>query len=183
MEPDPSSSVPIPTLPSHLFTLVSSLLGLAGQDSRSTELLVSPGPSGSPYIESPPRRSRSKDQAGHVPPGSLSPFKMLDSNFPAVEGASLAPRNSGPLQVRTNTRAQHVAAASLGSRISSIKCVVESTLQYTMPKIPLQVQDPSPLSSAFWPLDPQESIIPALLNLAVNLQIENQRSVLPVREL
>jgi hypothetical protein len=59
MEPDPSSSVQIPTPPTHVLTLVSNLLGPEGQDARSTKLPVSPGPSGSPYMESPPRRSRS----------------------------------------------------------------------------------------------------------------------------
>jgi hypothetical protein len=54
VEPDPSSSVPIPTLPPHLSTSVSNLLGPASQDTRSTKLPVSSGPSGSPYINPPP---------------------------------------------------------------------------------------------------------------------------------
>jgi hypothetical protein len=100
-----------------------------------------------------------------------------------MEGASLAPRDSGPAQVRTKTRAWHVAAALLGSKSSSIKCVVESTLQYTMPNTPLQVQDPPPLSSSSWPPDPWESVIPVLLNPAVNPQIDVQSPVPPVEEL
>jgi hypothetical protein len=108
---------------------------------------------------------------------------MLDSNFLAMEGASLASHNSGPPQIKTKTRAQHAAAASLGSRSSRIKCVVESTFQCTTLNIPLQVQDPLPLSSLSWPSDPQESIIPSLLNLAVDPQIDDQRPVLPVEEL
>jgi hypothetical protein len=59
-------------------------------------------------------------------------------------------------------------------------CVVESTLQYTMPNILLQVQDPPPPSPAPPPVDPQESIIPALLNLAVDPQIDDQHPVPPV---
>jgi hypothetical protein len=51
---DLSSLVPIPTLPPHLLSLVSHLSRPAGQDSRSAKLPVSPSPSGSPYIESPP---------------------------------------------------------------------------------------------------------------------------------
>ncbi len=72
--------------------------------------------------------------------GTPPPFTMLDSDLPAMEGASLALPNSGLPQVRTKTLAQHAAAAAAGSRISSIKCVVESTLQYTTPNILLQVQ-------------------------------------------
>jgi hypothetical protein len=52
-----------------------------------------------------------------------------------------------------------------------------------MPNISLQVQDPQPLSPASWPPDPEESIIPALLNLAANPQINDQCPVLPVEEL
>jgi hypothetical protein len=61
VDPDPSSSVPIPTLPPHLLTLVSNLLKPAGQNARSSKLPVSPGSSGSPYIKSPPRRLRSSN--------------------------------------------------------------------------------------------------------------------------
>jgi hypothetical protein len=180
VEPDPSSSVPIPTLSSHLLILVFNLLGPAGQDARSTKLPVSPGLPGSLYIESPPCKSRSGDHTGHLAPGTLPPFTMLDSNFPAMEGESLAPRDSELPQVRTKTWAQHVAAASLASRISSIKYVVDSTLQYTTPNILLQVQDPLPPPPASWPAYPQESTIPALPNPAVNPQIDNQSSAPPV---
>jgi hypothetical protein len=107
VDPHHSSLVPIPTLPPFLLTLVPNLLKLAGQDARSTKLLVSPGPSGSPYIEPPPCRSRSSDQVGHLAPGSPPLFTVLDSDFPAMEGAFLVPRNPGLLQVRTKTRAQH----------------------------------------------------------------------------
>jgi hypothetical protein len=133
VEPDPSSLVPIPTLPPHLQTLVSNSLGPASQDARSTKLPVSLGPLCSPYIKSPPCRSRSGDQMGHVVPGTPPPFTMQDSNFPVMGGASLESRNSGPPLVRTKTQAQHAAAASPGSRSSSsLKCgVVVSTLQYT----------------------------------------------------
>ncbi len=44
VEPDPSSLILIPTLPPHLQMLVPHYLGPAGQDARSTKLLVSPGP-------------------------------------------------------------------------------------------------------------------------------------------
>ncbi len=123
---------------------------------------------------------RSRDQTGQLAPGTLPPFAMLDSNFPAMEGAR--PRESGQLQVRTKTRAQHVAAAALGSRSSSsLKCVVESTLQHTTPNNPPQVQDALPLSSLSLPPDPQESVTPVLLNLAVNSQTDNQSPVPPGR--
>ncbi len=106
---------------------------------------MSPGLLCSPSIESPPCRSRSRDQMGHVALGTLPPFTMQDSDFPAMGGASLESRNSGPLQVRTKMQAQHAAAALSGSRSSSsLKCVVESTLQYTMPHNPPQVQDARP---------------------------------------
>jgi hypothetical protein len=105
---------------------------------------------------------------------------MLDTNFLAIEGTSLAPGDSGRPQVRTKTRAQHAAAASLGSRRSNLKCVVESTLQNTMSNFPLQVQDPPPLSPASWPPDLQETIIPVLLNPAANPQIDDQNPVPPV---
>jgi hypothetical protein len=110
VEPDLSSSILIPTLPPNLLTLVSNLLGPAGQDARRTKLPVSRGPSGSPYIEALPCRSRSGHQAGHLAPGTLHPFTMLDSNFLVMEGVSLAPCDSGLLQVRTKTWAEHAAA-------------------------------------------------------------------------
>jgi hypothetical protein len=176
----PSSLVPIPTLPPHLQTLVSNSLGPAGQDTRSTKLPVSPGPLCSPYIKSPPRRLRSGDQTGHVVPGTPPPFTMQDSYFPAMGGASLESRNSGLPQVRMKTRAQHAAAALSGSRISSsLKCVVVSTLQYTMPHNPPQVKDALPLSSSSLPPDPQDSITPVPLHSAVDSQTENQSPVLP----
>ncbi len=80
--------------------------------------------------------------------------------------------------------AQHAAAASVGSRqLSSIKCVVDSTLLYTMPNdISLQVQDPLPPPPASWPVDHQESVIPVLLTLAVGLQIDDQHPVPPVED-
>jgi hypothetical protein len=92
---------------------------------------------------------------GHVAPGTPPPFTMQDSNFLAMRGASLDLRKSRPPLARTKTRAQHAAAALSGSRSSSsFKCVVVSTLQYTMPHNPLQVQDALPLSSSSLPLDP-----------------------------
>jgi hypothetical protein len=146
---------------------------------------VSPGLSSSPYIKSPslpPRRSRSGDQAGHLALGSLPPFTMLDSDFLAMEGASLASHDPGLLQVRTKMWAQHAAAALAGSRqLSSIECVVDSTLLYTMSNdISLQVQDPPPPPPASQPVDHQESIIPALLPPAVSLQNNNQCTVPPM---
>ncbi len=143
---------------------------------------MSPDSSGSPYIKSPPpHRSRSSDQAGHLVPGTLPPFTMLNSDFLAMQGESLAPHYPGLLQVRTKTRAQHAAAALSGSRLSSIKCVVDSTLQYTMPNdIPLQVHDPPPPSPASQPVDHQVSIIPALQPPAVSLQNNDQHPVPPV---
>jgi hypothetical protein len=180
MEPDPSSLVSIPTLPPHLQTLVSNSLSPAGQDARSTKLPESPGPSCSPYIESPPCRLRSGDQMGHVAPGTPPPFTKRDFNFPAMRGTSLESHNSGPSQVRTKTRAQHAAAALLGSRSSSsLKCVVVSTLQYALPHNPPQVQDALPLSSLFLPPDSQDSITPAPLHSAVDSQTENQSPVPP----
>jgi hypothetical protein len=170
--------------PLTLADIESNSLGPAAQDARSTKLPMSPRPLCSPYLKSRPRRSRSGDQTGHLAPGILPPFTMLDSNFPAMGGASLEPRNSGPPQVRTKTRAQHAAAAPSGSRSSSsLKCVVDSTLQYTTPNIPSQVQDTPPFSSLSQPLDPQESITPSLLNPAVNSMIDNQSPVLPVEGL
>jgi hypothetical protein len=65
VDPEPSSSVPIPTLPPHLLRLVSNLLKPASQDARSTKLPVSPDPSGSPYIESSPT-----DQEAVIRPGT-----------------------------------------------------------------------------------------------------------------
>jgi hypothetical protein len=137
VEPDPSSLVPIPTLPPHLQTLVSNSLSPADQDARSTKLPVSPGPSCSPYIKSSSRRSRSRDQTGHEVPGTPPPFTIQNSNFPAMRGASFESCNSGLPCVRTKTLAQHGAAALLGSRgSSSLKCVAVSTLQYTCLTIP-----------------------------------------------
>jgi hypothetical protein len=180
VEPDPSSLVPIPTLPPHLQMLGSNSLGPAGQDARSTKLLVSPGPSCSPYIKSPPCRLRSGDQTGHVVLGTPPPFTMQDSNFPAMGGASLELHNSGPLQVRTKTQSQHAAAALLESRgSSSLKCVAVSTLQYTKLHNPPQVQDALPLSSLSLTLDPQDSITLASLHSSANPQTENQSPVLP----
>jgi hypothetical protein len=147
VEPDPSSLVPISTLPPHLLTLVSNLLRPAGQDARNTKLPVSPSLS-SPHNNSPPCRSRSRDQTGQLAPGTPPPFTMLESNFLAMTGARLSPRNSGPPQVRMKTWAQHAAVATLGSRSSSsLKCVAVSTLPYNMPNNPPQVQDALPLSS------------------------------------
>ncbi len=177
MEPDPSSSVPIPTLPPHLQTLVSNSLGPVGQVARSTKLPVSLGPLCSSYIKSPPRRSRSGDQTGHMALSTPPLFTMQDSNYLAMGGASLELRNSGPPQVRTKTWAQHAAAALLGGRSSSsLKCVVVSTLQYTTPHNSPQVQDAPPLSASFLLLDPQDSITPAHLHLAVNSQTEKPES-------
>jgi hypothetical protein len=106
---------------------------------------------------------------------------MLDSDLLAMEGASLALRDIGLLQVKTKTQAQHAAAASSGSRLSSNKCVVDFTLQYTTPNgILLQVQNPPAPSPASWPAVHQESIIPALLPPAVDPQIDNQHPVQPV---
>jgi hypothetical protein len=45
-----------------------------------------------------------------------------------------------------------------------------------------QVQDPPSPSPASWPVDHQESIIPALLPPAVGLQINDQHPVLPVED-
>ncbi len=99
-------------------------------------------------------------------------------------GASFDPRNCGPPQVITKTRAQHAAVASSGSRSSSsLKCVEESTLQYTTPNNPPQVQDTPPLSSLSLPSDPQESVTPVLLNPAVDSKTDNQSPVPPVEGL
>ncbi len=180
MEPDPSSLVPIPTLPPHLQTLVSNSLGPACQDVRSTKLLVSPGPSCSPCIESSPHRVRSEDHLGHVTLGTHPPFTMQDSNFPAMMGASLESRNSGPPHVRTKTCTQHAAAALSGSRgSSSLKCVAVSTLQYTTPQIPPQVKYALLLLSSSLSLDPQDSVTLASVHSSANPQTQNHSSVLP----
>jgi hypothetical protein len=180
VEPDPSSLVLIPTLPPHLQTLVPNPLGPAGQDARSTKLPVSPGPSCSPYIESPPRRLRSGDQTGHVVPGTPPPFTMQDSNFPVIVGASLESRNSGPLHIRTKTCIQHAAVALLGSRgSSSFKCEALSTLQYTMPHIPPQVQDTPLLLSLSLSLDPQDSVTLVSVHSSAKPQTENHIPVPP----
>jgi hypothetical protein len=104
---------------------------------------------------------------GHVAPGTPPPFTMQDSSFPVMVGVSLELRNSGLLHTRTRTCAQHAAAASFGSRgISSLKCVAVTTLQYTMPHIPPQVQaTPLLLSSSLSP-DPQDSITLASVHLS-----------------
>jgi hypothetical protein len=137
-----------------------------------------------PYIESPPRRLRSRDQTGHVALSTLPLFTMRDSNFPEMVRASLESCNSGPLQVRTKTRAQHAAAASSGSRrSSSIKCVVVSTLQYTTLHDSPQIQDAPPLSSLSLSPDPQDSFTPAPLHLAVDSQTENHSPVPPKEEI
>ncbi len=107
---------------------------------------------------------------------------MLDLDFPAMEGASLAPQDPVVSLARTKTRAQHAPAASTGSeKPSSIKCVVDSTLFYTMPNdIPSQVQDPLTSSPVSWPEVHQEPRIPALSPPAVGVQIHNQQSVPPM---
>ncbi len=180
MEPDPSSLVPIPTLPPHLQMLVPNSLGPVGQDARSTKLPESLGPLCSPYIESPPCRLRSGDQTGHVAPGTPPPFTMQDSNFLAMVGASLESHNICLLHIRTKTCAQHAAAASSGNRgSSSLKCVAVSTLQYTTPHIPPQVQDAPPLLSSPLSLDPQDSVILASVHSAAEPQTENHIPVLP----
>jgi hypothetical protein len=117
---------------------------------------------------------------GHVVPGTPPPFTMQDSNFPAMGGASLESCNSGPPRVRTKTRAQHAAAASLGSRgSSSLKCVSASTLQYTRPHNPLHVQGALPFSSLSLPLNPQDFVTLAPLHSSADSQTENQSPVLP----
>jgi hypothetical protein len=117
---------------------------------------------------------------GNVAPGTPPLYIMQDSNFPAMGGPNLESHNSGPPQVRTKTQAQHAAAALPGSRgSSSLKCVAVSTLQYTMPHNPPQVQDTLPLSSLSLPPDPQASVTLAPLHLSANPQTENHSPVLP----
>jgi hypothetical protein len=111
---DPSSLVPIPTLPPHLLSLVPHSSRLGGQDARSAKLPVSPSPSGSPYIKSPPHRLGSGGQDGYLEPCSLLPFKMLDPDFPAMEGASLAPWDPVVLQVREDKDAGTACGSSIG---------------------------------------------------------------------
>ncbi len=184
MEPDPSSLVSIPTLPPHLQMLVPNSLGPASQNARSTKLPVSLGPSCSPYIKSPPCRSRSRDQTGHVALGTPPLFTMQDSNFLAMVGANLESHNSGLPHVRTKTCAQHAAAASLGIRgSSSLKCVAVSTLQYTMPYNPSQVQDVTLLLSLSLSPDPQDFITLASVHLSADPQTKNHSSVLPEKGL
>jgi hypothetical protein len=117
---------------------------------------------------------------GHVAPGTPPPFTMQDSNFPAMVGASLELRNSGPPRVRTKTRAQHVAVALSGSRgSSSLKCVAVSILQYTMPHNPPQVQDALLLLSLSLSPDPQDSVTLASVHSSADPQTENHSPVLP----
>jgi hypothetical protein len=117
---------------------------------------------------------------GHVAPGTPPPFTMQDSNFPAMGGTSLESCNSGPSHDRMKTWAQHAAVALSGSRgSSSLKCVAVSTLQYTMPQNPLQVQDTPLLSSLSLPPDPQDSVTLAPLHSSAKPQTENQSPVLP----
>jgi hypothetical protein len=121
---------------------------------------------------------------GHVALGTLPLFTMRDSNFLEMVRGSLELCNIGPLQVRTKTRAQHAAGASSGSRSSSsLKCVVVSTLQYTMLHNPPQVQDTPPLSSLSLSPDPQDSFTPAPLHLAVDSQTKNHSPVPPKAEI
>jgi hypothetical protein len=116
---------------------------------------------------------------GHVVLDTPPPFTMQDSNFLAMGDASLESHNSRLPHVRTKTRAQHAAVASLGSRgSSSLKCVAEFTLQYTTPHNSPQVQDALPLSSLSLPPDSLDSIILAPLRSSANPQTENQSPVL-----
>jgi hypothetical protein len=97
---------------------------------------------------------------GQVAPSTPPPFTMQDSNFPAMGIASLDSCNSVLPRVKVKAWAQHAAAASSGSRSSSSpKCVAVSTLQYTTPHNPLQVQDAPPLSSPPLPPGPQVSVL------------------------
>jgi hypothetical protein len=117
---------------------------------------------------------------GHVTPSTPPPFTMQDFNFLAMVGASLESGNSGPPHVRTKTRAQHAAAESSGSRVSSsLKCEAVSTLQYTMPHNPPQVQDTLLFSSLSLSPDPQNSVTLVLLHSSANPQTANQSPVLP----
>jgi hypothetical protein len=117
---------------------------------------------------------------GHVAPGTLPLFTMQDSNILAMGGASLELCNSGLPQVRTKTQNQHAAAALSGSRgSSSLKCVAVSTLQYTTPHNPPQVQDAPPLSSLSLPPDPKDSFTLVPLHSSAKPQTENQCPVLP----
>jgi hypothetical protein len=117
---------------------------------------------------------------GHVAPGTPPPFTMQDSNFLVMVGVSFELRNSDPLRTRTKTLAQHVAATLLESRgSSSLKCVAVSTLQYTTPHIPLQVQDAPLLLSLSLSPDPQDSITLASVHLSAEPQTENHIPDLP----
>jgi hypothetical protein len=118
---------------------------------------------------------------GHVAPGIPPPFTMQDSNFPVMVGASLDSRDSCLSHIRTKTHAQHAAVALSGSRgsSSSLKCVAVSTLQYTTPHIPLQVQDAPLLLSLSLSLDPQDSVTSASVHSSAKPQTENHIPVLP----
>ncbi len=108
-------------------------------------------------------------------------FHHAGLQFPGNGGQKFLSVQQWALQVRTKTLAQHAAAALSGSRSSSsLRCLVESTLQYTTPNNPPHLQDTPPLSSTPLPPDPQESVTPALLNPAVGSQTDDQSSVLPV---
>jgi hypothetical protein len=169
VDPDPSALVLILMLPPQLISLGAHYSGLVEQDARCVKLPVSSPPPGSPYIKSSPCKPRSSDQDECLVPCFPLPFKMLDLDFLVMEGASLASQDPVVLQARSKTQAQHGAAASAGSREPSIiKCVVDSTLCFTMPNvIPLQVQDPLIPPPASWPEVQHESHIPGLSLLAI----------------
>jgi hypothetical protein len=106
------------------------------------------------------------------------------TQFPEMEGASLASRDPVVLQARTKTGAQHVAVALAGSREPSSISVVTFTLCHTMSNVIwLQIQDPLILPPASQPEVQHESCIPRLSPLAMGSQIQDQSSVPPAVDL
>jgi hypothetical protein len=119
-----------------------------------------------------------------VVPGTPPLFTMQDSIFFVMVGVKLESGNSGPLRTRTKTRAQHTTLASSGSRgSSSLKCLAVSTLQYTTPHIPPQVQDILLLLSLSLSLYTQDSVTLASVHLSAKPQTENHIPVPPEEEL
>jgi hypothetical protein len=127
---------------------------------------------------------RSGDQDAYLALCSPLLFRMLGSDFLAMEGASLSVRDPVMLQARTKMRAQHAAAALVGSRQhSSIKCVEDLPLCSTMFNIiTLQVQDPLTLLSVSQPESQPESRIPETSHSAIGSQVQDQGSIPPVAD-
>jgi hypothetical protein len=145
VDPDPFSLVPIPTSPPPFALVIRTFHWVGGSGHKECQVACI---SFSVWlsihqIPSPQAKKRwSVWELGAMLPASLQDIGL---RFSGNGGGKLVLAGSCCIaQVRTKMRAQHAAAASAGSiKISSIWCVVDFTLCYTMPNvIPLQVQDP-----------------------------------------